>query len=99
MTKDNTAYCLHRRMPVPTPTPRTFTDDVLDDSMAAILRAKTPAERLAIAFGMWRFARDLMLRTTAAQHPLWSPAEVARHVARRMSHGAIGPAQAADEHV
>jgi hypothetical protein len=74
----------------PTPTVRrTFTDDVLDDRMAAVLRMKTPAERLAIAFGMWTFARDLMRRTTARQNPHWSEAEVARDVARRMSHGAV----------
>ncbi len=76
-------------MTPPMHTPRTFTDDVLDDRMAAILRTKTPAERLAIAFRMWTFAHDLMLRTTARQNPDWSETEVARHVARRMSHGAV----------
>ncbi len=67
---------------------RTFTDEVLDDRMAEILRRKTPAERLAIAFGMWRFARDTIRRNVALRNPEWSEAEVAREVARRMSHGA-----------
>jgi hypothetical protein len=68
---------------------RTFTDVVLDDKMAAILRNKSPAERLASAFSMWRFARDTIRRNVARQHPGWSAAEVDREVARRMSHGAV----------
>ena len=68
---------------------RTFTDEVLDDRMAAILRTKTPAERLAIAFGMWSFAREMIRLNTRRQHPEWSEAEVGQHVARRMSHGAV----------
>jgi hypothetical protein len=69
--------------------PRRFTDEVLSDEMAAILRSKTPAERLAIVFGMWRFARDLIERTSRAQHPEWTEEELRQHVARRMSHGAV----------
>ena len=68
---------------------RTFTDEVLSDEMAAILRAKTPDERLAIAFRMWEFARDLIRRTARAQHPEWTDAQLNQHVARRMSHGAV----------
>ena len=30
--------------------------EMMDDAMADVLRAKTPAERLAIANGMWRSA-------------------------------------------
>jgi hypothetical protein len=69
--------------------PRAFTDEVLSDPLAAILRTKTPAERLAMALRSWRFIRDLIRRTAAHQHPEWSEAELDRHVARRMSHGAI----------
>jgi hypothetical protein len=69
--------------------PRTFTDEVLDDRVAEILRAKTPAERLAMTFRMWSFARDLIRRVIAREHPEWSEAEVARETARRMSHGAV----------
>ncbi len=67
----------------------TFTDEVLNDKMAAILRAKTPTERLAIAFDMRGFARDLILRTARAEHLDWTDAELNRHVARRMSHGTV----------
>ncbi len=70
-------------------TARTFTDEVLDDRMAAILRSKTPAQRLAIAFDMWPFARITIRRNLARQHPEWSEAELVREVARRMSHGAV----------
>jgi hypothetical protein len=77
----------------PEPTARrTFTDEVLDDQMAAILRTKTPAERLAMAFEMWSFARQLMRRTTAHLHPDWTDEEIDRHVARRMSHGEVDEA-------
>jgi Rv0078B-related antitoxin len=68
---------------------RTFTDEVLSDEMAAILRVKTPAERLQIAFGMWSFAQKLIRRTAHAEHPEWTDAELERHVAHRMSHGAV----------
>lgn len=70
-------------------TQRRFTDEILSDEMAAVLRAKTPAERLAIAFGMWRFARQLIERTARTQHPEWNDADVQSQVSRRMSHGAV----------
>jgi len=69
--------------------PRTFTDAILDDDMATILRAKTPAERLAIAFGMWSFAQQMIRLNCAREHPEWSDAELTRYVAKRMSHGAV----------
>lgn len=62
---------------------------VMNDAMAAILRQKTEAERLAIAFGMWRFARDMIQANVAAEHPDWTPEQVQRVVARRLSHGAV----------
>jgi hypothetical protein len=68
---------------------RTFTDEVLSEPMAAILRTKMPAERLAMALKSWTFLRDLIRRTAALQHPEWSQAEIDRHVAGRMSRGAI----------
>ncbi len=68
---------------------RRFTDEVLSNEMADILRAKSPAARLALALNSWTFIRDLIRRTAAHQHPDWSEAELERHVAQRMSHGAI----------
>ncbi len=63
--------------------------EILDDAMAEILRQKTPAERLAIANGMWRFARDMIRATITREHPDWTEGEVSRMVARRLSHGAV----------
>jgi hypothetical protein len=68
---------------------RKFTDEILSDEMAAILRTKTAAERLQIAFDMWDFAQHLIRRSAQAQHPEWTQAELEHHVARRMSHGAV----------
>ena len=68
---------------------RRFTDEVLSDEMAAILRSKTPAERLAIPFGMWRSAWQMIYHSSKQLHPEWSDEEVKRHTIRRMSHGAV----------
>jgi hypothetical protein len=67
---------------------RTFTDEVLSEPMAAILRTKTPTERLSMALKSWTFLRDLIRRTAAQQHPEWSRDELDRHVAGRMLRGA-----------
>jgi hypothetical protein len=67
----------------------TFTDEVLDDAMAAILRKKTPAERLAIAFRLWTFAQQMVRQTVRREHPDYDEAELRRQVARRMSHEAV----------
>lgn len=68
---------------------RAFTDEILDDRMAEILRRKTPAERLEMAFAMWRFAQELVRDSVRASHPDWSEAKIRRETARRMSHGAV----------
>jgi hypothetical protein len=68
---------------------RTFTDEVLDDRMAEILRAKTPAERLAIACRMWTFAQRMIRCNLQRQHPEWTAEALAHETARRMSHGAV----------
>ena len=63
--------------------------EVLDDVMAEVLRRKTPAERLAIGFGLWRSARTLLRGQLASLHPEWDAPQVDREVARRLSHGAV----------
>ena len=72
---------------MPSNPPRRFTDEVLSDEMAAILRAKSPSERLRIAFGMYRSARRLIELNARRANPEWFEVELCRHVARRMSHG------------
>jgi hypothetical protein len=68
---------------------RIRTIEVIDTQVAEILRKKTPAERLAMADEIWRFARQMIHAIIAQEHPDWSEAEIQRHVARRMSHGAV----------
>ena len=62
--------------------------EVMDDDMAEILKKKTPAERLGIAFALWTSARDMLTTMLASQHPNWSKERVATEAARRLSHGA-----------
>ena len=61
----------------------------MDEAMAAVLASKTPAERIAIADGMWRSARSMIDRLVRSEHPEWSVDRVDREVARRLSHGAV----------
>jgi hypothetical protein len=68
-------------------TQRTFTDEVLADAMAEILRAKTPAQRQAISFGMWRFARNMILANLRQQHRDWTEEACQQETARRMAGG------------
>lgn len=61
--------------------------EVVDEVMAQFLQAKTPLERLAIADGMWRSARQLMTASLHAQHPGWDEAAISAEVSRRLSYG------------
>ena len=61
--------------------------EVIDDAMAEVLRAKTGAQRLAIAGEMQRSARRLLAGYLKAQHPRWTEAQIAAEAARRLSHG------------
>jgi hypothetical protein len=58
--------------------------EVLDDTMVEVLRSKTPAQRLAIANGMWRYARARLLVQLQKQHPDWDEAAVKDEVRRRL---------------
>ncbi len=63
--------------------------EVMDDDMAAVLRAKTGPERLRIAFSMYSSARRMILSHLSTEHPDWSDDEIRREAARRLSHGAV----------
>ena len=63
--------------------------EVMDDEMAKVIRSKTGAERLAIAYGMYDSARRMLLSYLRAQHPDWDEARINREAARRLSHGAV----------
>jgi hypothetical protein len=61
--------------------------EVVEDRMAEVFRAKTPAERLAIGFGLRRSAERLLRAQLTSAHPDWDAQRVAREVAGRLSHG------------
>ena len=60
-----------------------------DDEMCEILRLKSEAERLAIAFGMWRFARDMIRANLRQENPDWTTEQVEQQTSRRLSHGTV----------
>jgi hypothetical protein len=63
--------------------------EVLDDDVAAVLRSRTEAERLSIAFRMWSFAHQTITNALRSEHVDWDEDRLQREVARRLSHGAI----------
>ena len=69
----------------PAPDPRRI--EVIDDQSAAMLRAKSGQESLAIAFGMFDFAVDVLTASVRDHHPEWTDRQVAEEVSRRL-HGA-----------
>lgn len=67
---------------------RRFTDEIVSDQMADILRAKTPAQRLKIISDLWVFARNLIYNASRQEHPDWSEEELQKYVAKRIAHDA-----------
>ena len=61
--------------------------EVMDERMAEVYRNKTPAERLAIAHGMWRYARERIEATVRREYPDWDRQAVNGEVARRLLNG------------
>jgi len=61
--------------------------DVIQPDMVRVLAAKSEAERLKIAWGMWRSAFRMVQRIVAMELPDLSADEQQQVVARRMSHG------------
>jgi hypothetical protein len=56
----------------------------IGDEMAASLRRKTPAQRLAMSLDMWRCARDRLTHMLQAQHPDWDQQQLHAEFRRRM---------------
>jgi len=61
--------------------------DVIQPDMVRVLAAKSEAERLKIAWGMWRSAYRMVQRIVAVELQNLSAEEQQQVVARRMSHG------------
>jgi hypothetical protein len=62
--------------------------EVVDATVARVLRAKSGMERLRLAHEAWELARDRLAAYIAARRPALGPDEVAREVARRLAHDA-----------
>lgn len=60
--------------------------DVIQPVMVRVLAAKPEAQRLQLAWGMWRSAFRMVQRIVAMEFPELSPEEQQLVVARRMSH-------------
>ena len=60
----------------------------MDEATLEMLKSKTPAERLAIAFDCNRTMRLRLEGHIRTYHPDWDGAQVAAKIARRMSCGA-----------
>ena len=65
--------------------------EMMDPMMVEIMRNKTPAERLAIACGMWESARAIIGGTVRQEHPDWSQETVNQEIVRRISRGVVDP--------
>ncbi|MBX3420041.1 MAG: hypothetical protein KF752_00655 [Pirellulaceae bacterium] len=63
--------------------------EMIDDTMADILRNKTATERLRIAGRLWTSARVIVRGAIRTAHPDWNEEQVNREIARRMSHGVV----------
>jgi hypothetical protein len=55
----------------------------MDDAMVAVLRSKTPAQRLAMVCELSEFLRIGLRRILAQQHPDWTRQQIQREVLRR----------------
>lgn len=63
--------------------------EMIDRTMAEILRHKTEVERLRIAGRIWKSARVIVRGAIRTEHPEWTDQQVNHEIARRMSHGAV----------
>ena len=63
--------------------------EVIDEEMAATLRLKSGAERLAIASRMFSSARRMLLSHLRSVNPDWDQRQVEQEAARRLSHGTV----------
>ena len=55
--------------------------------MADVYRRMTPDQRLAVAHGMWRYARQRIEAAVRWQHPDWDEPSVGREVSQRLLNG------------
>jgi hypothetical protein len=61
--------------------------DAIQPEMVLVLAAKTEAERLRIAWGMWRSARKMIQRIVASENAGMTSEDQEKIVSSRISHG------------
>ncbi len=61
--------------------------EILDEPMIAILREKTPAQKVAMIAAAHRTARMLARAGARSLHPDWSKEQIQAEVLRRMTRG------------
>jgi hypothetical protein len=61
--------------------------EVVDDALAAVLRQKTPAERIAMIGSANRTARMIAAAGVRYQHPDWDETKIQNEVIRRVCGG------------
>ena len=61
--------------------------EIVDREMARILSQKTEAERLQVAWGMWRSARKMLWQLVESENDNRTVDEVRDEVNRRMASG------------
>jgi hypothetical protein len=59
--------------------------ELLDPEVVAMLKAKSPAEKMEMAFEVQKLARGVLLSRIRSQHPEWTPLEIDEAVAQRMN--------------
>jgi hypothetical protein len=60
----------------------------VEEAVAAILRQRTPAQRVEMAAACHRTARALIGARLRSQHPEWTDEQLGQAVARRLTRGA-----------
>lgn len=61
--------------------------EVMDDDMAEVFRSMTGAQRLEVAFGMIRSARNMLTHHLRTEHPDWDNEQIQQEVASRFLRG------------
>jgi Rv0078B-related antitoxin len=61
--------------------------EVVDEAVAAILRTKTPAERLEMAAASGRMVRMMVRAAIQTDHPDWSEEQIRAEIVRRIHNG------------
>lgn len=61
--------------------------DVIDDTYAAFLATKTPAEKVAMVNNCFKTAKVLIAAGVRLRHPEWDEVKVENEVCRVLIHG------------